>query len=82
MNDVLLAMLGMRTDRREELVEIAEDVIQVVRQSDTRPIKVPQQLELLYLEDANGILSEMPLGEALRSIQAAELHNKELREKS
>jgi hypothetical protein len=80
-NDVLLAMLGMRTDRREELVEIAEDVIQVVRQSDTRPIKVPQQLELLYLED-NGTVRDMPLSEALRNVQAAELHKKELREKS
>ena len=81
-NDVLLAMLGMRTDRREEPVEIAEDVIQVVRQSDTRPIKVPQQLELLYLEEDNGIVREMPLSEALRNVQAAELHKKELREKS
>jgi hypothetical protein len=81
-NDVLMALLGKRTDRREELVEIAEDLIQAVCWSDTKPIEVPQQLELLYLEDANGILSEMPLGEALRSIQAAELHNKELREKS
>jgi hypothetical protein len=72
----------MRTDRREEPVEIAEDVIQVVRQSDTRPIKVPQQLELLYLEEDNGIVREMPLSEALRNVQAAELHKKELREKS
>jgi hypothetical protein len=80
-NDVLLAMLGMRTDRREEPVEIAEDVIQVVRQSDTRPVKVPQQLELLYLEEDNGIVREMPLSEALRNVQAAELHKKELREK-
>ncbi|KAH8642837.1 hypothetical protein IG631_00300 [Alternaria alternata] len=78
-DDVLLAMLGMRTYRKEEPVEIAEDVIQAVRQSDNRPIKVPQQLELLYLED-NGIVREMPLSKALRNTQAAELHKKELRE--
>ncbi|CAN9093486.1 unnamed protein product [Alternaria alternata] len=81
-HDVLMALLGKRTNRREELVEIAEDLIQAVRWSDTKPIEVPQQLKLLYLEDANGIVSEMPLGEALRNIQAAELHKKELREKS
>jgi hypothetical protein len=79
--DVLMALLGKRTDRREELVEIAEDLIQAVRWSDTKPIEVPQQLELLYLE-INGIVREMPLSEALRNTQAAELHKKELREKS
>ncbi|CAN9080841.1 unnamed protein product [Alternaria sp. RS040] len=80
-DSVLMSLLGKCKGRREELVERAEEFIKAVRRSDTRPIKVPQQLELFHLED-NGILREMPWGEALRNIQAAELHKKELREKS
>ncbi|KAG9192884.1 hypothetical protein G6011_11618 [Alternaria panax] len=79
-NDTMDSLLGKCNGTREEQVQTAEQFMKAVRLNDTKKIKIPVQMVLLHIED--GILTEKPWGEALRNIQAAELHKKGLKEKS
>ncbi|KAL1799775.1 hypothetical protein ACET3X_000117 [Alternaria dauci] len=71
------SLLGRREGTREELVDKTEEFIKAVGR---RLMKIPQQLELLLLE--GGVPKNVPLSEAFRNMQAAELHKKRLKENS